>query len=381
MRAWLKVTRQEDKRLVFAGGDWCLAEVVPLDRELRELVDGLRAPDARSPSLVRLGLEKLERLDTAGAWLIVRTVKALRDLGVPVEMVDAKPGHASLLARLEDAHPCPPQPEEPRSSIARVVEHCGEVTIEAGQEAYRLVSFFGAIMWTAARTAFDPRRWRIASVIHHIENVGLNAVPIVALMSFLIGVVLAYQGSTQLTRFGAEIFTVDLLGVSVLRELGILMTAIIVAGRSGSAFTAQIGTMKVNQEVDAMRVIGLDPLEVLVMPRLIALLIALPLLCFLAIIMALAGGGLMIILGLDIPTVQFVRQLQSAIGTDTLLLGMVKAPVFAFLIAMVGCFEGLRVGGSADSVGSQTTRSVVVSIFLVIVVDAIFSIVYSALGI
>jgi phospholipid/cholesterol/gamma-HCH transport system permease protein len=214
-----------------------------------------------------------------------------------------------------------------------------------------------------------------------METAGLNALPIVGLLTFLIGVVLAYQGADQLARFGAEIFTINLVGVGVLRELGILITAIIVAGRSGSAFTAEIGTMKVNEEVDAMRTIGLDPLDVLVLPRVVALVLVMPLLTFYADIMALAGGAVMTYFHLDISLLQFVRQLETAVTIETFWVGMVKAPLFAFMIAMVGCFQGLKVSGSADSVGRETTRAVVVGIFLVIVADALLSIFFSIIGV
>jgi phospholipid/cholesterol/gamma-HCH transport system permease protein len=192
---------------------------------------------------------------------------------------------------------------------------------------------------------------------------------------------MAHQGADQLRRFGAEIFTVNLLGISILREIAILLTAIVVAGRSGSAFTAQIGTMKVNQEVDALRTLGLDPVEVLVLPRVLALILALPLLAFFADVMALAGGGLMCAASLGIAPARFLTQLGQAIGFQTFLVGISKAPVFAFVIAMVGCYEGLSVSGSAESVGRMTTRSVVVGIFLVIVFDALFSILFSYLGV
>jgi phospholipid/cholesterol/gamma-HCH transport system permease protein len=192
---------------------------------------------------------------------------------------------------------------------------------------------------------------------------------------------MTYQGADQLRRFGAEIFTVDLLGISILREIGILLTAIVIAGRSGSAFTAQIGTMKVNQEIDALRTIGLDPIEILVVPRLLALMIALPLLAFFADMLGLFGGGLMCAVALDIAPSQFLQELDRAIAPGTFLVGLAKAPVFAFLIAMVGCYEGLSAGGSAESVGRMTTRAVVVGIFLVIVFDALFSILFSYLGV
>jgi len=201
------------------------------------------------------------------------------------------------------------------------------------------------------------------------------------LLSFLIGVVVAFQGADQLRRFGAEIFTVNLLGVSMLREMAVLMTAIIIAGRSGSAFTAQIGTMQVNEEIDAMRTIGLNPLDVLVLPRVMALVIAVPLLTVFADMMGVLGGAVMSLAVLDISVVQFSERFKTVIPLSAFWIGLIKAPVFGLLIALVGCREGLQVGGSAESVGLHTTRSVVISIFLVIIVDAAFSIFFSILGV
>jgi phospholipid/cholesterol/gamma-HCH transport system permease protein len=221
----------------------------------------------------------------------------------------------------------------------------------------------------------------MVSVVFHVERIGIDALPILGLLAFLIGVVLAFQGADQLRQYGAEVFTVNLLGVSVLREIGVLITAILVAGRTGSAFTAEIGTMKVNQEVDAMRTIGLDPMETLVLPRLLALAIALPLLVFFANSMALAGGASMALLGLGLSLDQFLEQLGGAVKINTYLVGLIKAPVFAALIGMVACYEGLKVSGSAESVGIHTTRSVVKSIFLVILADAAFSVIFSWLRI
>ena len=214
-----------------------------------------------------------------------------------------------------------------------------------------------------------------------MEQSGLNALPIVGLISFLIGVVLAYQGADQLARFGAQIYTVNLVGVGVLREMGILLTAIIVAGRSGSAFTAQIGTMKVNEEIDAMRTMGLDPMEVLVLPRIMALVLVMPLIAFYADIMGLLGGAVMATAVLDISFFQFARQLNASDPIWSFWIGIIKAPIFAFIIATIGCYEGLRVTHSAESVGRQTTRAVVEAVFLVIVLDALFSILFSVLGI
>ena len=231
------------------------------------------------------------------------------------------------------------------------------------------------------RQFVQPRRIRIISLIAQIEQTGLNAMPIIGLISFLIGVVLAYQGYDQLRAFGGQIFTVNLVGISVLREMGILLTAIIVAGRTGSSFTAQIGTMQVNEEVDALRTLGLDPLDVLVLPRVTALIIALPLLTFYSDMCALLGGGVACVLLLDMTPSQYLTQLSHAVTLPHFLVGMSKAPIFALLISMVGCFEGLRVTGSAESVGQLTTQSVVESLFLVIVFDAMFSVLFSFLRI
>ena len=263
------------------------------------------------------------------------------------------------------------------SPILAVVERVGAAVITQLYEARDLVNFFGLVTVTAVRVILHPGRVRFTSVAAHIEQVGFNALPIVGLLSFLIGVVLAYQGADQLRAFGAEIYTINLLGISVLREIGVLMTAILVAGRSGSAFTAEIGTMKVNEEVDAMQTLGLDVTEVLVLPRLFAVVLALPLLVFFADMAALAGGALMSTTALDFSLPQFVTQLRGAIHLSTYWVGLVKAPVFALLIGLVGCYEGLKVEGGAESVGRMTTKSVVVSIFLVIVADAAFSILFS----
>jgi phospholipid/cholesterol/gamma-HCH transport system permease protein len=221
----------------------------------------------------------------------------------------------------------------------------------------------------------------VIATLVQMEETGLNAMPIVGLLSFLIGVVMAYQGADQLRRFGAEIYTVNLLGIAILRELGVLLTAIIIAGRSGSAFTAQIGTMQVNQEIDALRTLGLEPVEVLVLPRIFGLVFTLPLLVFYADAMGLLGGALMSWAELGIPLPRFLEQLRGAITEWTLWVGVIKAPFFALIIAMIGCYEGFNVTGSAESVGRLTTQSVVESIFVVIVADAAFSILFSLLKI
>ena len=248
-------------------------------------------------------------------------------------------------------------------------------------EARDLINFLGHAIVVVARTIRHPRRIRIVPLINQMEKAGLDAMPIVGLISFLIGVVLAYQGSDQLARFGAQIFTVNLVGVGVLREMGIILTAIIVAGRSGSAYTAQIGTMVVREEVDAMRTIGLDPMEMLVMPRIFALVLVMPLLAFYADIMGILGGAVMTATVLDISFETFARQLRDAVPMWSFWVGIIKAPIFGFVIGLVGCFEGFKVERSAESVGLRTTAAVVEAVFIVIVLDALFSILFSLLKI
>ncbi len=324
----------------------------------------------------RIDLGALEALDTAGAWLLCRIRAGLAERGWQVELAAADPVQAELIAEIERLKPRPALPAPRVNPLVRLIARLGGSTLLACHEARRLLSFYGQTIVTLARLALRPWRLRLTSTVHHLEQTCLNALPIVGMIAFLIGVVLAYQGADQLRRFGAEVFTVNLLGVSILREIGILLTAIVVAGRSGSAFTAEIGMMKVREEIDALRTLGVDPIEVLVVPRLLALMIALPLLAFFADILGLFGGGLMSVLALGIPPNQSSSQLDYAITPTMFWIGMVKAPVFAFLIALVGCYEGLAVSGSAESVGRLTTQSVVVSIFLVIVADALFSILF-----
>lgn len=375
---WLKSERRSDGLAIEIGGGWVFDHVTALDRYRTEL---LSMAERIEPASAPIDLTPALSLDTTGAWLLHRLEQGLVGQGWQVAFVDADPKHLALLDEVRRAATTPPVEPAPPNALLRMIASLGRNVIEGCREGSRLLSFFGQTMATFLNLIFRPRRLRLTSLTHHLEQTCLNALPIVGLIAFLIGVVMAYQGADQLKRFGAEIFTVDLVGISVLREIGILMTAIVVAGRSGSAFTAEIGAMAVNQEIDALRTLGLDPIEILVIPRMLALMIALPLLAFFADILGLLGGGLMAWFVLDISPGQFLAQLEEAIGLATFSVGIVKAPVFAFLIAMVGCYEGLLVSGGADSVGRHTTKSVVTGIFLVIVFDALFSILFSYLGV
>ncbi len=366
-----------DALVLRAAGRWLVAAAEGLDRQLRQL-DAVAAG-----TRLRIDLARVDRLDTVGAWLVLRTRRDLEARGVVAAIENVAADFAPLLEQVARSEPPAPEQREagPFDAVLAALARLGENTVDAVLEARGLVGFFGIVVVTLSRTLRRPARLRTVSLVTQMERTGVSALPILGLLSFLIGVVLAYQGADQLRRFGAEIFTVNLLGVGILRELGVLLTAIIVAGRSGSAFTAEIGAMEVNEEVDAMRTLGLDPIEVLVLPRLFGLVLTLPLLAVYADFMALFGGMLMSWAVLGIAPPLFLRQLHTALGEWTFWVGILKAPFFAATIALVGCHAGLMVSRNAESVGRLTTLSVVRSIFLVIIIDAAFSILYAQLGI
>jgi phospholipid/cholesterol/gamma-HCH transport system permease protein len=371
--------RTEDKGGLFrliAGGDWVISESPRLDKELAQL----RLTDARGVEIDGSGIELL---DSAGAWLLVRTRRIFEESGRQIKSFSIPPHYQPLLDMIERDHTGGPvDPHSHHHTLTALLERMGRETVRIGKQAYEFLGFLGRVTIETFEAITSPRReLPFPALIHQIEETGLTALPIVGLLAFLLGVVLAYQGADQLKRFGAQIYTIDFLGVGFLRELGGLITAIIVAGRSGSAFTAQIGTMRVNEEIDAMQTLGLNVAEVLVLPRVLGLVIALPLLTFFADVVGIIGGLVMTYFDLGITIPAFMRELSGAITVNTLLVGLIKAPVYAFLIALVGCFEGLRVERNAASVGKLTTRSVVESIFLVIAVDAGFSILFSVVGI
>jgi phospholipid/cholesterol/gamma-HCH transport system permease protein len=373
-RGWFEKSGGEDGLILAAHGAWDVGNVGDLDAGLRRLA-------IPASGRVSISLEQLERLDTAGAWIIYRTVRDWSASGIAVDVNGASEVQQALLDTVAKADKDWEPDHGDGTGFLQMVAQVGQSTEEIARESVALLGFFGQIVTTLAGLAVRPWRIRLIPLVYHMEQVGLNALPIVGLISFLIGVVMAFQGASQLVRFGAEVFVVNLVAVSILRELGILLTAIVVAGRSGSAFTAQIGSMKVNEEVDAMKTVGLDPMEVLVVPRILALVLTLPLLAFFADVMGLLGGGLMSWVVLGISPGAFIERLNDSVGMWSFWVGIIKAPVFGFLIGMVGCYEGLQVVGSAESVGRRTTRSVVEAIFLVIVVDAAFSIFFQFIGI
>lgn len=374
--ATILVAEEAGTLILRAAGDWRVSEAADLDRRLRTLA----VPAGRPVVIDAAGIE---RLDTAGAWLLLRTERELAARGHRVELANLRPSLLPLFEQLRNrgAISPPPHPFPAHYTFFGFLAHLGEVTVNLFRRGYSILGFGGLLVVTMLRLLVRPARLRLRATVRQMEQTGLNATPIVGLLSFLIGIVMAFQGADQLRRFGAEIYTVNLLGITMLRELGVLLAAIIIAGRSGSAFTAQIGTMQVNQEIDALRTLGLDPVEVLVLPRVLGLVLTLPLLVFYADALGLIGGCLMTWATLGITVPAFLEQLRGAVGPWTLWVGVIKAPFFAAIIAMVGCYEGFNVSGSAESVGRLTTQSVVESIFLVIVADALFSVLFSMLRI
>lgn len=356
------------------AGAWTVRSIASADHSLRALKPGRRS--------LEWDLGALSHLDTAGAWLIVRTAGLFEAAGGTVAIRNAGQSASALIAAVRAIKVGGPETAvEEGSFVMRVFARTGAGMETQWHNLLEMLAFGGLVIEGIGRAIVSPRRLRVTSIVHHMEETGLKAVPIVCLMSFLIGAVLAFQGAGQLERFGAEPFTVNLVGISILREIGILLTAIMVAGRSGSAFTAQLGSMKMREEIDAIRTLGLDPLDLLVLPRVIALVLTLPLLGFVADIMGLIGGAMVAWSDLGLSPATYISLLREAVTPAAFWVGIAKAPVFAFLIGIIGCLEGMRVTGTAESVGRRTTQSVVEGIFVVIIADAIFSIVFLQLGI
>ncbi|WP_157215510.1 ABC transporter permease [Flavisphingomonas formosensis] len=355
---------EEDDALRFSGA-LVLARLGNLPQRLETLAKQPRAID----------LSGIERIDTVGAWLIHRLARD-SDADVTGANEDAK-RLIDQVSQLDKPLQMRPDPTPP---FIRVLAQMGAATVSAFRMLYGLLGFFGAILISCWDIIRDPKRFRGNAIARQFEVVGVDALGIIGLMSFLIGIVIAQQGAVQLRQFGAEVFTINLIGRITLRELGVLMTAIMVAGRSGSAFAAQLGSMKLAEEVDAMRTIGVSPIEALVIPRVMATVIMMPLLGFYAALVAIIGGGLFCWISLDIPLITFFQRIREVVPITDLWVGLLKAPVFGLIIAMAGCFQGMQVEGNAEEVGLRTTAAVVQGIFLVIVLDAFFAVFFSSIG-
>jgi phospholipid/cholesterol/gamma-HCH transport system permease protein len=338
-------------------------------RKLAEQLAEIEAPD------IVVDLSQVERMDTVGAWLIH---KLERDRGAKI--VGATDDQKLLIEHVTQADQPMKVKRDAEPPLIRVLGQIGTSTKNVAATLYGLLGFFGALLISSANVIRHPRRFRPNAVVQQFEVVGLNAIAIVGLMCFLVGIVIAQQGAVQLRQFGFEDYTINLVSRSAIKELGVLMTAIMVAGRSGSAFAAQLGSMKLNEEIDAMRTIGVSPMEALVVPRVLATVLMMPLLGFYAAVMAMVGGGIFCWLSLDIPPASFIQRIRDVVPMTDLYQALIKAPVFGMIIAMAGCFQGMQVEGNAEAVGLRTTAAVVQGIFLVIVLDAFFAVFFTEIG-
>lgn len=366
-----RLTIDADGKTARCTGAWTVRGIARLEQQITRLV----WPETGD---LIFDCTALTALDTSGAWLLQRTIRALEFRGQNVTLSGLRPEFITLLHLVAS---CAIKPETTPPARSNLLTRIGRQFWQGMLNMSGMLAFIGETASILLYSCIQPRRIRWRAIFHNLQSAGFEALPIVGLLSFLMGLVIAYQGADQLQRFGANIFIADLVGLSMLRELSPLLTAIIVAGRSGSAYAAEIGTMKVTEEIDALRTIGVGPTELLVLPKLLALIIALPLLTVFADFTGVLGGMIMARSKLDVSFDVFINRLGDAIHLSSYLTGIGKTPVFAAIIALVGCHQGFQVTGSADSVGRQTTVSVVHAIFLVILSDALFSIVFNWLNI
>lgn len=368
---------EEDGRAQFVlRGDWTIATIGKLDNALRQAASALGATGRP-----RIEATDLSTLDTAGAYLIDRSLREMSS-EVPAIMGGGKDVRA-LLTQARDVATRPedaPDPVEPGHGFVDLLERTGRGAVHLWEEVLESLTFFGAMLVAISGVVLKPQKMRWTALVAVMEESGLDAMPIVAFLSFFVGMVVAFIGATTLSEFGATIFVVELIGFGLLRELAGVLAAIIIAGRTNSAFTAQIGAMKMRQEVDAMTTLGLDPMKVLVGPRVLAMILMVPVLTFVAMLAGIAGGMTVAALTLDISPTVFLNRMQETVPVSQFWIGMSKAPVFGLVIALIGCRQGLEVGGSVQSLGHHTTKSVVQALFAIIVIDALFAIFYMEMG-
>jgi phospholipid/cholesterol/gamma-HCH transport system permease protein len=361
---FMKVQREQDKTSLDLEGEWTLPNAAVIERNIEDMAPALDRP-------YEISAEHIDRLDTTGAFLL----KKLGGRNEPPSHL--KDEQRNILEFLPPYSEYAPHQTNKQNAFVAFFDTIGKNTFVALDFLWQVFAFIGRIAGCFFANLSRPRRFRLPSIVRHVHETGLSALPIIALLAVLITMVITYQGAVQLRRFGADIYTVDLTVISLLREMGVLVTAIMVAGRSGSAFAAEIGAMKLRDEVSALRTMGLSPIEVLVLPRVIALMVTLPLLTFLADLTGLLGGALMSMSLLDMSFQQYLGRVEEAATPTMFFVGMIKAPVFAFAIAVIGCYQGLNVKGSAESIGRNTTLAVVQAIFVVMMADGLFSVVFS----
>jgi phospholipid/cholesterol/gamma-HCH transport system permease protein len=358
-----------------AAGPWIARHAAVLE----EIVTDAEKLGGSRPNIF-IDVSQVSRLDTFGAWLIERLRRSLTTGGgVEAQIAGLSANYSSLVNEVRRVKDAPVADSEP-VTISGMLEGVGRSVVGVGGTFVGLIDMLGAVLAAAGNVLIHPRSFRLTSTIHHLEQVCWRAVPIIVLITFLIGCIISQQGIFHFRQFGADIFVVDMLGVLVLREIGVLLVAIMVAGRSGSAYTAELGSMKMREEIDALSTMGLDPVEVLILSRVIALVGALPILSFIGAMAALYGGGLVAQLYGGMSPAIYIARLHEAISVTHFEVGIIKAPFMALVIGIVACSEGLRVKGSAESLGKQTTTSVVKSIFLVIVLDGLFAVFFASIG-
>ncbi len=369
MEAVFTIEQRDSGPVAILRGDWTASGLRGEERDLRSAA-------RERPGLV-VDLSRVRRCDTAGVYAIIEATRGR----VPSERIVARPENERLLELVRRVLESEPPPEVASRPTRDLLERLGRGVVGVGQEFWSTMAFNGHLFVAFARSIADPRRIRWAPLFALGERAGLDAIPIVSVTSMFIGAVIAFIGANMLADFGAQVFTVELIGIAVLREFGVVITAILLAGRSASAFAAEIGAMKMNEEIDAMQVMGVDPFEALVLPRFLALLLLIPLLTFVAVLAGLLGGGLVCWAALDLSPVFFLKRIADNVGLIHFWVGIFKAPVFALVVAAIGCRQGMEVGGDVESLGRRVTSAVVHAIFSIILLDALFALIYMELDI
>ena len=357
------------------AGSWTAANVTSLEA----LTDSV-TPDLDRSKHVKLDMAGVRELDTLGAWLLEKILRRATSAGHRTNVTGVANNYAGLIEEVRQVNRHNPAPAPAPNPVLAKVSEIGRSAVGATEDLTVFLQMLGSLFWAVFCVLRRPRSLRLTSLVYQLYRVGWQAIPIVVLITFLIGAIIAQQGIFHFRKFGAESYVVDMVGILVLRELGVLIVAIMVAGRSGSAYTAELGSMKMREEIDALSTMGLDPVEVLILPRIIALICALPILSFIGSMAALYGGGLVAWFYGGMEPAIFIARLHDAVSLTHFEVGIVKAPFMALVIGIVACSEGLRVKGSAESLGKQTTTSVVKSIFLVIVLDGLFAVFFASIG-
>ena len=374
--ALLTTVARGERLELAATGAWTVESAATLE----SLVD-TAAADAGNATSVAIDMARVERLDTFGAWLLERLVRTFTEAGRGADVVGLPARYSTLVKEAHRSNRKEPGPEGQDDIVETAANLIRRTLMLFVRDILQVMQMFGQLVVALLRVARRPRTFRFTSMVYHLDRVGWRAVPIILLITFLIGCIIAQQGLFHFRKFGADVYVVDMVGILVLREIGVLIVAIMIAGRSGSSYTAELGSMKMREEIDALQTMGLDPIEVLILPRILALVIALPALAFLGSMAALYGGGMVCWLYGGMSPEIFLSRLREAISLDHFQVGISKAPFMALVIGIVASIEGLAVRGSAESLGLQTTASVVKSIFLVIVIDGLFAVFFASVGI